>query len=561
MKKGISINTQLWFLIAALAGLLAISVACSSAAPTATPAKSHAAPTAAPVATATPAPTARPTATTAPTSTAAQIKRGGILRYPRTISIDPPDPAYSILQATRAVLPAIFDTIVRPRPDGTLAPGLAESWTFSSDGKTITFNLRKGVKFHDGTDFNAQAAKWNYDRLLDPAVGSPRRQELSPPLQKVEIVDDSTIRFTLSQPFRPLLAALSIQAGMMASPTAVQKYNSYSDRNGEFGKKPVGAGPFKLDEWIPGTRFRFSRNENFSDKNLPYLDGMDMPIIADSQIQFAMLRTGEIDVMEALDAQNIPLAERNPSLKVVAREGLNTAVIGFRLTVKPWDNKALRQAFAWAVNRKAEGDVAFGGRATPAQSMVGPGFGQWFDSTVNVYDLNIQKAKEKLVEAGYPNGFSFRGPCRVTTVDAQTCEVVQASLAAAGITMNIDPYDTLTYYSDFVGRKHSGPLISWFSSRPDAGILLRLLYHSNGSQNSWDFKNAQVDQLIEQADGVYDVAQAKALYRQVYMIVADELPMLPIAWWNNYYGIRTNVGNFQTYLDGVARFTETWLDK
>ncbi len=211
----------LGILIAALASLLIISLACSSDEPTPVP----------------------------------QGKSGGVIRFPLTISIDAPDPAFSVLTGTRVVMPAIYSFLVKQNPDGTVAPDLAESWEISSDGKVITFNLRQGAKFQDGTDFNAQAVKWNYDRYLDPDLGSPRKKELSPPLESVEVVNNATVRFNLSKPFRPLLAALTLQAGMIASPTAVQKYNSYDDRLGEYGRRPIGAGPFRLDEWIPDTRF------------------------------------------------------------------------------------------------------------------------------------------------------------------------------------------------------------------------------------------------------------------------------------------------------------------
>ena len=542
-----------------LAVMVAAALACDSAEPTATPRPAGPVPTTPPFATATTVAQATATPARMPVSPEVQPTRGGVLRYPRSISVDAPDPAYSILHATRHVLPAIYASIVKAQPDGTLAADLAESWDISDDGETITFSLRENVQFQDGTDVNAQAVKWNYDRSFDQEVGSPRKQELSPPLERVEIVDDMTVRFVLSQPFRPLMPVLSIQAGMIASPTAVQKYDSYSDRLGEFGRRPIGAGPFRLDDWNLETGFRFSRYENYWDEGLPYVSGLQMPLIPDNQIIFAMLRTGEVDVMEGLSAQDIPLAERNPDLRVVAREGLNTAFTGFRTDISPWDNKALRQAFAWAIDRNAEIQSVFAGRGVPAQSMIGPGFGQWHDSSVQVYEYNVQRAQEKLVEAGYPDGFTFTAKCRVSGLDSQTCEVIQASLAEAGITMNIEPYENVVYFADWTARNHDGPLTTWWGSRPDPGILLRLIYHSNGSQNTWGYSNPEVDRLIEQADGIYDVSQAKALYSQVQRMVADDVPIIPIAWWNNFYGVRANVMNFQTYLDGVVRFTDVWL--
>ncbi len=285
-----------------------------------------------------------------------------------------------------------------------------------------------------------------------------------------------------------------------------------------------------------------------------------MSIIGDKNIQFAMVRTGDADIVQRLDAPMVPIAEDDPNVVVVAREGVSTTSFFIRL-VPPWDNKALRQAIAYAVDREAIGTSVFGGRGRPAQSIVGPSHGQWFDSMVNVYDRNFDKVNEKLAEAGYSSGFEFSAPCRVSGVDSQSCEVVQASLAEAGITMNIQPYENVTYFADFVGGKHDGPLTSFWSARPDPGILLRLLYHTNGSQNNWSYSNPKVDQLIEQADGVYDVAEAKWIYNEIQTIVAEDAPTVYLWWWNAFFGVRKEVRNFDTYLDGIPRFGELWLDK
>ena len=192
---------------------------------------------------------------------------------------------------TRRILWLVFNSLVKQTPTEPVSPDLAESWSISDDGRVITYRLQEGVKFQDGTDFNAQAVKWNYDRFRDDEVQSVRKNQL-PPLERVEVVDDNTLRMYLEVAFRPFLANLTLRPGQMASPTAVDAANSYADRNGDFGKRPVGTGPFILDEWVPDQRFVLSRNPNYWEEGLPYLDGIRVPIIGDKQIQFAMLRTG-----------------------------------------------------------------------------------------------------------------------------------------------------------------------------------------------------------------------------------------------------------------------------
>ncbi len=551
-------------LLTGILSVLAFSLACGAES-TATPA---------PKATSVPAATSAPVApTSAPQFTATRIPGtptltaavkptyGGTIRYPLSISIDAPDPAYSNLTGTRGVMLAIFDNIVEFTPDGPISPGLTRSWAFSSDGKIITFNLTRNARFTDGTRVDATAVKWNFDRYLDKSVGSPRSAEIAPPLERVEVVDDFTVRLYLSTAFRPLLAQLTQQAGHIASPKAVQDTNSYANRTGAFGRNPIGSGPFRLKEWAPGLRFSFVRNEGYWQEGLPYVDAVEMPIIGDTQIQFAMLRTGEVDVMERMSPENLDIAKRNPKLRVVNVEGVSTEFMLFRVTTSPWNNKTLRQAFAYAVDRQAVADVVFFGRARPAQSAVGPMYGPWFDSTIQVYDYNPKKAKELLAQAGYPNGFSFDAPCRTGNPDGTTCEVLQASLKESGITMNIKSYENVDYFNDFTARKHNGPTTSYFSGRPDPSINLRRVFHSKSNAYRMDYINPEMDRLIEQAEGVYDVAAGKQIYRQMLMLLAEDAPAVYLAWWDIFFGLRDNVRNFTAVADGLPRFRDTWLQR
>ncbi len=286
-----------------------------------------------------------------------------------------------------------------------------------------------------------------------------------------------------------------------------------------------------------------------------------MPIIGDQQIQFAMLRTGEVDVMERLPSSMVDVALRNPDVKLVDLPGASTQLMAFRMTAKPFDNKLLRQALAWAVDRDAVGKIVFGGRAQPAQSIISPADGPWYDPTIQVYKRDIQKAKSLLTQAGYLSGFTFTMPCRTGGSDGQTCEVLQASLVEAGITMNIQPYDNVNYFTDFSAKKFDGPMASFFSARPDPGINVRRLFHTKGTSNYYAYSNPQVDQMIDQVDAIYDVAQAKQVYNKILTTLADESPIIWLSWWNTTFGLRNNVRNFTVVSDALLRFRDVWLAK
>ncbi len=196
--------------------------------------------------------TARPAATT-PTSTEAPT-RGGVLRragageLPQLSNVKTLDPVYSVNFGEYDPNYLLYNNLVQVMPDSTIGPDLAEAWEISSDGLTITFAIRRGVQFHDGSAFDAQAAMWNIERVKDPEVQASQSSFLDP-IERVEVLDSHSLRLHLSsKPWRPVLASLAERAGWMASPTAVERENSYSERTGDFGRRPVGTGPFKFKE-------------------------------------------------------------------------------------------------------------------------------------------------------------------------------------------------------------------------------------------------------------------------------------------------------------------------
>lgn len=557
-----------------LTTLLAISVACAAAEPTPTPVPpARPAPPIAP--TVGPQPTvavvpevatpvlAKPTPTRVlPTATpvvASKPAYGGTLRYAYSQVYDTLDPAYQLLTPSRRVLYAIYNNLVQMNPDGTIGSELAKSWDFSPDGKIVTFHLQEGIKFHDGTALDARAIKWNFDRFLDPKVGSPRGRELSPPLERVEIVGDQSVQFRLSTPFRPLMSVLTVRPGQIASPTAVQKLDSYSDRNGDFGRKPVGSGSFKFKEWILGSHVTVVRNENYWEKGLPYLESIQFFLIPDANVIFAMLRTAEVEVMEELRPSDEAAAERDPNIGVTRLKGYRNRVVFFKTNTLPWDNKALRQAFAYAMDRKSLVDVLYGGQADIAYHPIARAHGVWFDPTITVYEYDPAMAKQKLAEAGYPNGFSYVQPCRSEAFDIQWCETAQAILAKAGVKMTIRLWVAPSYYADWVAGKYTEPTWSNLVTRVDPHRLLQEFLHSNGPQNEVKYKNPEFDRLVDEAAGIYDVSKAKELYRKAIGIMLQDSPMVFTVTAPATFALRSNVKNFAPRPDGEPRVRELWL--
>ncbi len=555
------------------------SLACASTEPTPTPQPpAQPAPPVAPTASS-PHPTATqavsaPTAAVPPTAiptralpTATPIpsggpKYGGTIRFAHLLHVDTMDPAYNSLAGMYQVANALYEPLFRMTADSTLAPGLAEAWQFSADGKVITMNLRKGVKFHDGTAFNAQAVKWNFDRFMDPKENSPRRADLQPYVEKMEVVDDSTMRLYLTNPYRPFLPQVgSDRVGWLVSPAAVQKYGG--GINGNFGRNPVGTGPFIFKDWVPDGYIRLLKNPDYWEKGKPYLDEIYMQGVKDNTVRVAMLRTNETDIIYNAEVRAIdsPLIKRDPNLKVADLHGSSTAILHFNASKAPFDNKALRQAVSYGINRQQFVDVVLGGAGDPRSTLIAAGWASSLDLKPVSYDAQI--AKQKLAEAGYSSGVTISMGCPPSGVYADQCEFTQAMLKPIGINVDIKVIDATGYFlmTDQGYFRNPGFGTSRWAHRVDPHQLNQALFHKDGFKVIGTYSNTQLNNLIDQAATIYDIAKAKPMYDQIQTIAAQEALAPTLGWINAFQPMRKNVQGYIAYPTVFEHLEFLWLDK
>src|SRR5712691_3354373 len=306
-------------------------------------------------------------------SRAQQPKPGGTLR----IAL-PGDPAFYDAHQGPAMGAQAFWTsnniynsllATTPPPELKIVPDLAKSWEVLDEGRTYVFHLHEGVKFHDGTDFNAQAAKWNIDRILDPEVKSWIRPYYED-VEQVEAVDTYTLRIRLKEPSGALPIALGgyYQGILMASPKAFETYGK------DWLYHPVGTGPFTFKEWIPGKHVLLEKNPNYFKPGLPYLDRLEYRIMKDPLTASTALRAGEIDFLSRVPMQQVPILEKSQGIHVIT--GLEMApTLGFlNMRVKPFDDVRARRAVGgYGLDRAEIARVAFQGRAKPLVSVLAPG--------------------------------------------------------------------------------------------------------------------------------------------------------------------------------------------
>ncbi len=504
------------------------------------------------------APAGAPTNAAAPTTGAAPataIRRGGTLRIGLDSDLTTMDPHMSTAYVDRIVYQSIYDTLVRLDQDLTLKPGLAEKWQFT-DPTTLVMNLRQGVKFQDGTDFNAQAVKVNFDRMMDPATKSLRASEISS-IKEVTVVDDNTIKFTLKAPNASLLATLSDRAGMIISPAAIQKYGA------DLARHPVGTGPFEFVEWVKDDHLTVKKFNGYWEKGadgqpLPYLDQIIYRGIPDPTVRLTSLQTATLDMIDRPAAKDAAALRAGKDLVYDEVPGLGYQAVDLNNAKPPFDKAEVRQAFAYAVDSAAITKNILFNTATPGEGPIAPG--SWaYDASLNsIYTRNVAKAKDLIAKAGLTAPVSF--PCMiVNTPDNKLIgEALKAQLAEAGLDMQIQLLDFGTALANETKKDFTCFQIGW-SGRPDPDGNVYSFFYSTGGNNFESYNSPQVDQLLDKARTVYDQAQRKDLYTQALKIGLNDEPRVYLWWPSDAKVWSPKVKGYVHVPDGLIRTGSIWL--
>jgi peptide/nickel transport system substrate-binding protein len=484
----------------------------------------------------------------APAQTAPQ--RGGTLNIGFASDSKTLDPTFSVQFTERQVLYLVFNTLVRFGPDFSIHPELAESWRVENEGRRVVFKLRRGVRFHDGTEFDANAVKWNIERRLDPKVNSPQREQLSPVIENVEPIDPHTVAFNLKSPFAGLLSLLGERPGFMISPPAAEKAGN------DFGDRPVGTGPFVFREWVRGSHINLERNPNYWEEGKPYLDRIVFRDIAGSVVGIQRLLTGEIDFVPDLSPQDIKPIEGRPRIGLVPITIGRWFSLQWHWNTAPFNNAKLRHAIAHAIDRQRLVQIVTDGRGTVSDGPTPQGL-WWYDASIKSDPYDPKKARDLLSEAGYPEGLDVVLSTPQIAVFNQINQLVQEQLAAVGVRATLQPASQSDWYARLVRRETNFSPTRW-TQRPDPDGLLYILFHSQGFANTTGYSNPKVDELLSKARQTFDQDERTKLYSEVQRLVVADLPMLPLFFSVEYAAIRDNVHGFAWIPDQIPRFRDLW---
>lgn len=451
------------------------------------------------------------------------------------------DPAGGRGTHTGRTLGVPYESLVHTNTaDGTIQPWLAKSWTISPDGTEYTFKLRENVKFQDGTPFNAEAVKFTFDRSLD----SEHPYHFGPyafpsfflaSLKEVEVVDDLTVKMTLLQADPTFLANLVWSTGGIVSPTAVAQHKE------KFVFHGAGTGPFSIASWDKGSRLVMKANPSYWD-GAPEIQNLIFKPVAEEAARLNQLKSGDVDVVAALNPQLLPEAEKDKNVKILTSPGIHTWYVMYNVAEKPFNDVKVRQALNYAIDRNAIVNKVLNGAGQASTSFSYPG--TWsYTEEAEMYGYDPAQAKKLLAEAGYPNGLeiNFLVPQSGSGMVAprEIATVIQAQLQAVGVKVNIDVLEWVTYLNE-IGAKGSHltnktyhmQQMSWMSTAADPGLYINYYLKCdstrespNGFNNGY-YCNKELESLLDQAMQTVDQGKRADLYKQATVLAAKDAPWL-----------------------------------
>lgn len=430
------------------------------------------------------------------------------------------DPQHSNDLYSFAVQYQIFDTLIREEADGSLVPGLAESWDISEDGTEVIFHLKKDIKFHNGDIMTADDVAFS----INEAIASSFTSRVTGSMDSAEKIDDLTVKLKLKHPYQPIEMCMC-----SANVSVVNKKVVEADRDG-FGRNPVGTGPYKFVSWNSGEKIVLQRFDEYF-RGPASIQDVTFRIIPDTSIGLVALENGEIDVLDnppKIDKQNII---NNEKLKYYETTQGNLTLLAFNNETGLFTNKKLRQAVSYAIDKEAIILGALEGQGVVIECpLTLDCFGYPEDFKGNGYDP--EKAKKLLAEAGYPNGLTVKLQVIENSIYSKPTEVIQEQLRVVGINVELDIMERGAYLSDvYTDCKYDITVFGTASVVPDADAVMYPRFHGKmkgGGNNFYRCDIPELNELLEKGRISIDPVERKQIYYKAHEIIRDEAVMIPI---------------------------------
>lgn len=491
-------------------------------------------------------------------------KSGGELVISKSAEAVSLDPAGSNDVPSSDVQANIYESLTKLDEDLNVQPVLAESWDAVEDD-VWEFKLRDDVTFHDGSEFNADVVKANIERIIDKDMASPR-EFLYEMVSDIEVVDDYTVRFTTEYPFAPLPAHLAHSGGGMVSMNSIEEDYAAMDDGKDPGsvvnENPVGTGYFVFDEWKSGESIRLVRNEEYWGENA-LLDSVLFKVVSEDLTRVAELETGDSHISDPLSPSDFDQIDQSDGAFVYTQSSVSLSYIGFNMDKEPFDDVRVRQAISMAIDKEQIIDGIYEGFGTPAIGPIPPDvFG--FDDSVSGLDHDIEKAKELLADAGYPDGFSTTIWTNDSRERIDTAVNLQAQLKEIGIDLKVEEIEWGAYLEQTANGEHDMFILGWSTPTGDADYAMYALFHSDnfGEPGNRTFtEDEELNKLLEKGRKTPGEEERLEIYSEAQELLVDIAPMIYIHHSEFLLGVRDEVKGFTQLPTEILQLQEVYLEE
>ena len=454
-----------------------------------------------------------------------------------------PDPHNQNDTSSGRVLHMMFDTLATMDGKGEFHPMLAESWETPSDTEYV-FKLRKGVKFHNDVEMKASDVKFSIERCM----ASAKTKQATDSIDKIEVVDDYTVKITTKYPFAPFMSKIAASTKCAIMP------EEYTKAQGEnFQKAPIGTGPMKFKSWTPNNEFIVVRNDNYWN-GIPKTTSITIRVIPEATSLTIALENGEVDIVESVIAVDAKRVKENANLKTMEQVQGSVTYLGMNYLKKPFDDNRVRKAIAYAIDRQAIIDVVLEGYGEPLNSVFPPMMPA-FNDKIEGYPYDLEKAKALLAEAGYNEGSKLTLEI-ATSGDERNriAQLIQNDLAKVGITVDITLLEWSAYLEYVGGKDHSMFILGWSNAYDPDGNMFDVFHKDRPSTtNRSHYKNDEVSALIEKARQELDWNKREAMYKELQVKIMDEPVWIPLFAKTGIIGM--NKGLEGVVFEPITEFT------
>ncbi|MDQ7794705.1 MAG: ABC transporter substrate-binding protein [bacterium] len=496
------------------------------------------------------------------------VWRGCLNRNPVTL-----DPAYVVTLLDSSICALLYNGLVRFDESGRVVPDLARTMPdVSADGLTYTFELRRGVRFHNGRELTAEDVVYSFRRILDPATISRRswvfeavegavafNRDERTDLPGVRAEGSHRVVITLAWPLAHFLSLLAMPAGYVVDRNEVERHTDPRD----YGFHPVGTGPWVLESWVPGAYLRLRANPDYFEGR-PHLDALDYRIIEDGATAVAEFRAGNLHLLRLGPVEHA-VFQRDPRWEgfLVGAPDLAVYYLALNCEKEPFDNVLVRQAVNHAIDRQAILEAVLPGRYVLANGSIPPGL-DGHDPHLEGYRYDPALARRLLAAAGYPRGFRMEIVQTSSPGVLQITEPIQRMLAEVGVEARLVQLESGAFFATIGDQGNPDCFfVSWWADIPDAENFLYPLFHSRnrgGGGNRARFSDPAVDAILDRARLTLGAAERSELYRDAQRLVFSQAPWVPLYFPINYLACRPEVGGFVACsIANAQKMTGVWL--